>query len=550
LQSIFTFITGIGVLLFGVQFFGQSLEKILGAKFRQKLNKFAGNRFSSIGFGTLITIALQSSTAATAMFVSFAGAGIITLFQGICLIFGSNIGSAIATFVLAFESINLIEIIASITTIGVLFNIFTKKNPKLKNIGNILIGLGILFAGLILISVGTSYFKTIPEFTNFLTQFTNPILLILIGVVATFLLQSTSGVVAIVISLMATTGSAGLSLASACFLVYGVNIGTCLTTVVASLTTNTDGKRIAWVHVLFNVVGTILFTILTIFTPWLNLVSNLIPNTTLQVLVVNLIFNIITTLVFIPLATPTKSLIKILVRRSKKELQSPYTLRTSELEVPTIVIKKLNFGLNTLASEFNETLLKIEEYVLKSDVKVPKTLKNNIEELKSNIQKVYSNSIRISGLISNIDQKEIIFVQQAITNFDDIVKNYEVIIENMLDNGERIVISKTQFNKLSIYFDKLKQMFNEVAIIIENFYNENFEFDCEKYTRKLIDLSEEISFAKTIGKKEVSTIIENGESKYTCYLNITNQINDMKNNLVDIAIKSQECFKKTGGDEK
>ena len=430
-SSIFIFLAGIGVLLFGVHFMGTSMEKLLGANFRKKINKYAGNRFSCFGFGTLITFALQSSTASTAIFVSFASAGIITLFQGISLIIGCNVGTAISSFLLAFQSINLIEILASLVLVGVLMTSLAKNNVLVKNIGNALIGFGILFAGLVLVENGTAYFKTLDVFNNFILSLQNPFLLILIGTLLTVVLQSSLGSFAVLISLMATTGEAGLSVLSACYLVYGVNIGTCLTSIIAGISSGTDGKRVAYFHLLFNVLGTIIFTILTLFTP-LSTWIGLIQNPALQVLTLNLVFNLTTAIITIPFVNPLKKFMKLIVRRSKKEISNDYLIRSSELESPTLAIKKLNFQLTKLLDEYIYVFKLLNDYVLVNDTKNPKTLKKKLTELDENCARVYANSVKISGALLSQDSKNIIFAQQTVSMLQYILENYNKIISQMI----------------------------------------------------------------------------------------------------------------------
>lgn len=319
-SAIFNFLTGIGILLFGVHYLGGSKEKLFGANFRKKMNKFASNRFSSFGFGALITFALQSSTASTAIFVSFASAGIITLFQAIGLIIGCNVGTALSSFLLAFQSINLVQIIASFVLIGVLIKTFSKKNVLASNIGNAFIGFGILFVGLVLIDFATAVFKSLEGFSSFLLNFTNPFLLILIGTALTIILQSSLGTFAVIISLMASAGTSGISIISACYLVYGVNIGTCLTSILAGLSSGTDGKRVAFFHLLFNLIGTLIFTLITLFTPFASWMQMVTSNQALQLLIVNFIFNIVTAIITLPFVKTLKNFMRLIIRRSKKKL--------------------------------------------------------------------------------------------------------------------------------------------------------------------------------------------------------------------------------------
>lgn len=545
LAGIFSFLTGIGLLLFGVQFMGSSMEKLLGANFRKKINKFAGNRFSSFSLGTVITFALQSSTASTAMFVSFAGAGIISLFQGINLIIGCNVGTAISSFLLAFESINIVEIIASFALVGFIVNLFAKDNVTVRNIGNTLIGFGILFGGLVLISNGTSVFKTIEGFDTFILGFSNPFVLILVGIVITAILQSSFGAFAIIISLMATGGANGFSLLSACYLVYGINIGTCLTTVIAGYSTNTDGKRVAWFHAIFNILGTIVFSLLTAFTPWTSWLSNIVTIPSLQVLLVNLIFNTVMAVICLALATPLTNLTKLLVRRSKKEIESAYTIRTSELSIPTIAIKKLNLGMKKLFDEFASVFGKLDDYMF-NDTVSPKALKQNIQTLRKDADKVASNALKLSSNSSfqtPKDAKDIIFVQSSVKKIKAILYDIDRIIPQMLLDDKKLTFSKTRQYTLTEAFEKIQLILVKLSEIFDNFYNENLEYDCAKSSSEIMDIAEEISYLKNNDKKQTLAYMTKVDTPmYNNFLNIMNEIADIKNVLIDISMSAINFF--------
>lgn len=544
LSAIFTFLTGVGILLFGVKYMGQSFEKLVGANFRKKLNKFAGNRFSSFTFGNLLTFILQSSTATTAMFVGFAGAGIISLFQGIGLIIGCNVGTAASSFILIFDSFNVVEILAGFVFIGLMVKIFAKSNELVKNIGDALIGFGILFAGLILISSATAVFKTIDGFENFILAFTNPALLIFVGTIVSMLLQSSCGTLAIIIPLLATSSSAGMSLVSATYLIIGLNLGACFTPIIISLSTNTDGKRVAWFHLIFNVIGAIIFTLLTLLTPWVDWLGGLVKDPAIFVLLVNLIFNLLTAMITLPLAKPLCSLMKILVKRSKKEIESPYTIRTTELDSPNIAMKKLNFQLKKLLEQYSTCFDSLRDYVLVNDTKVPKNLNKKIAKLKENADIIYSNSIRISGLITHNDQKTIIFVHETINNFRDIYENYSLIVGNMFLNDKKISFGSRRKEKLSSAFDKIKVMYNLTSEIFENLYDENSSYDCASTVQKILDLSNELSSFKMEDKRYVVSSLaqKNQVTNYSNTMNIINEIADLKNSLTDMSVNSLGFF--------
>ncbi len=469
------------------------------------------------------------------------------MFQGISLIIGCNVGTAISSFLLAFQSINLIEILASLVLVGVLMTSLAKNNVLVKNIGNALIGFGILFAGLVLVENGTAYFKTLDVFNNFILSLQNPFLLILIGTLLTVVLQSSLGSFAVLISLMATTGEAGLSVLSACYLVYGVNIGTCLTSIIAGISSGTDGKRVAYFHLLFNVLGTILFTILTLFTP-LSTWIGLIQNPALQVLTLNLVFNLTTAIITIPFVTPLKKFMKLIVRRSKKEIPNDYLIRSSELESPTLAIKKLNFQLTKLLDEYIYVFKLLNDYVLVNDTKNPKTLKKKLTELDENCARVYANSVKISGALLSQDSKNIIFAQQTVSMLQYILENYNKIISQMIVDDKKLSFGARRKAMLQSMFGKLNQIYNIDKEIYQNLYNENSSFDCELAVNKILEITDELSYFKTNDKRQIIySLARNKTEVHTNIMTIINELADMKNSLLDMSVASLSFFDSTQG---
>lgn len=545
LEGIFEFFSGIGILLLGVQIMGSSLEKITGANIRRKLNTLAKSPVKSFGLGFIVTLLLSSSTAATIMVIGFASAGIVSLYQSICLVIGSNVGTTLTTFLLSLKAINVVEIIASFVFFGILIGAFAKNNVKLKNIGNAVVGLGLLFSGLVLINVGTTVFKSIEGFNDIILGLSNPFLLIFIGIAMTAVLQSGMGTMAVLISLISVTGGgAGLSIVSAAYVVYGANIGTCFTAIIASFSTGTDGKRVAWFHLLFNVIGVVIFTLLTMFTPWLNLITGLVAEPAVQLVLIDFFSNLAIAILLLPLSKPLTKLMKLIIPRSKKEIGSAYTLRTSELEIPTIAIKKLNYGLSKALEEFYDVLKSIKLYVTTSNVKNPKTLKQKVEGISSAISKLYANSVRISGEMSNPDNNNIVFAQQTLNNLGRVHKNFNDIMSQMVIDYERLHINPEQIGVLNKLFDSTSDMLSKEVEIFKNHYEEVAGYNYADSVVAILNISDGVSALNSDIKHDimVKTFKTVQITEYIYYLNILNFINDIVNNLTDIAVNGLNYF--------
>jgi len=291
-------LAGMAILLLGLRLMSQHLETAFGSKMRLLLDKVGSNRFASFGIGAGVTAAIQSSSATTAMVVGLVNTGMITLYQATNIIIGANFGTTITALLVSLQGVSLISpILASLSLIGVLIILFSKKR-LMREIGGVVLGFGLIFAGLFFMSGYMQPLLTLPAVSQAISGIANPFLLILIGIVVTALVQSSTATIAILISL----GSV-LSLPNAMFIVLGANLGTSVTAVIVALGARTNARRAAYVHVFFNVFGLILFSIvLFAFPNAYRLLEALAPESYyFQISLFHVIFNLVTgvTLIFL-----------------------------------------------------------------------------------------------------------------------------------------------------------------------------------------------------------------------------------------------------------
>lgn len=254
---------GLGLFLYGMHVMSDSIEKVAGAKLRKILEMFTTNRFTGILVGVIFTALIQSSSACTAMVVSFVNAGLMTLYQAAGVIFGSNIGTTVTALLVSFK---LEKFAPAILLIGVLLVLFGKKQKMIK-VGEVVVGFGILFMGLSTMSAAMSGLKESPFIMKQFAALKSPALAVILGFVLTAIIQSSSVTVSIMV-LMANQGLLGLDMCM--YITLGCNIGSCITAVLASLTGKKDAKRAAMIHMLFNVFGTvIMYVILRIGMDWI-----------------------------------------------------------------------------------------------------------------------------------------------------------------------------------------------------------------------------------------------------------------------------------------
>ncbi|HBI27533.1 MAG TPA: sodium:solute symporter, partial [Peptococcaceae bacterium] len=250
---------GLALFLYGMKSMGDGLQKVAGDKIRKVLERVTRYPVIAVLLGAFTTAAIQSSSATTVLVVSFVNAGLMTLKQAIGVIMGANIGTTITAQLIAFQ---LTDYIFLIITIGFCLNFFSKKRVY-HYIGQFILGLGILFLGLDVMTSSVGPLKDSPVFIEFIASFTyNPLLGVLVGILTTCLIQSSSATIGILIAL-ATQGI--ITFDAAIPVLFGDNIGTCITSLLASIGTNLNARRTALAHVMFNVVGTLIFILLLPF---------------------------------------------------------------------------------------------------------------------------------------------------------------------------------------------------------------------------------------------------------------------------------------------
>lgn len=293
---------GLALFLYGMQMMSAGLEAAAGNRMKGILERLTSNRFLGILVGAGITAVIQSSSATTVMVVGFVNSGMMTLKQAVWIIMGANIGTTITGQLIALDVGALAPLFAFI---GVAMVVFVKM-PRAHHIGQIMAGLGVLFIGMEMMSSSMMPLRDSQAFVDLMTRFSNPLLGIAVGALFTALIQSSSASVGI-LQALATSGA--ISFSSSVFILFGQNIGTCITAVLASIGTSRSAKRATIIHLMFNIIGTVLFTILCILFPLADLVASFTPDApAAQIANMHTIFNIVTTLLLLPLGNQLASL--------------------------------------------------------------------------------------------------------------------------------------------------------------------------------------------------------------------------------------------------
>ena len=337
--SVFTLCGGLAFFLFGMNTMSKSLEKMAGGKLERTLKRMTSSRLSSLLLGAGITIAIQSSSAVTVMLVGLVNSGVMQLGQTIGVIMGSNIGTTLTAWILSLSGIESgnvwVEMLKPehfspiVALVGILL-IMVSKKQKRRDIGRILMGFSILMYGMELMSGAVSPLADMPEFSSILTAFRNPLLGVLVGAVFTGVIQSSAASVGI-LQALAMTGS--ITYGMAIPIIMGQNIGTCVTAVLSSIGVNRNAKRVAAIHISFNIIGTVVCLLLFYG------VGSVIPFGFLDdragavsIALCHTIFNLFTTVILLPFSSQLEKLACILVRADSQHEEfaflDPLLLRT------------------------------------------------------------------------------------------------------------------------------------------------------------------------------------------------------------------------------
>ncbi len=344
--SLITLIGGLAFFLYGMHVMSSGLEKLAGGKLEKTLRKMTSNPFKSLLLGAGITIAIQSSSAMTVMLVGLVNSGIMQLGQTVGVIMGSNIGTTLTAWILSLSGIqsdvfwlrllkpeNFSPIFAMV---GVTM-IMASKSTRRKDVGGILVGFSVLMFGMNLMSSAVSPLADVPEFANLLVVFKNPLVGVLVGTVFTGIIQSSAASVGI---LQALSLTGGISYGMAIPIIMGQNIGTCVTALLSSIGVNKNAKRVAVVHISFNIIGTILclsvfYGVNALFP--LPFIDN--PIDGVGIAAVHSIFNIVTTAVLLPFPKQLEKLANMVVKEGRKD-DRPTFLDELLLRTPSIAVNE------------------------------------------------------------------------------------------------------------------------------------------------------------------------------------------------------------------
>lgn len=429
IEVILSLLGGLALFMYGMQMMSNNLEAVAGNRMKQILERLTANRFLGVLVGAGITALIQSSSATTVMTVGFVNSGLMTLKQAVWIIMGANVGTTITGQLIALDIGALAPLIAFV---GVMLLIFV-KSKKVQHVGGIVAGIGVLFIGMGMMSDAMVPLRDNEAFIHLMTKFSNPVIGILAGAVFTAIIQSSSASVGI-LQALAMGGVIGLH--SAVFVLFGQNIGTCITALLASVGTNRNAKRTTMIHLMFNVIGTVLFVSLCLVTPFTDWMIALTPdNPVAQIANVHTVFNLTTTLLLLPFGS-------LLVKLAVKLLPDRETqVMDADQWFEGLMASKHVLGVSTLAiaqiSGDIRQMLETAAHNVGDSFQAVEGRQSGIEEIEAREDELDLWNVRLSQKISKV-----LVLDQAprdiltLNNMFSIIGNIERIGDHAMNLAE------------------------------------------------------------------------------------------------------------------
>ena len=430
LSNIILLFAGMGIFMVAIHMTSESMEKISSSKLRHMLNKVSGNKLAGVGIGAGVTALIQSSSATTVMVVGMVNAGIMTLIQATYIIMGANIGTTITGVLSALPTLNsgesfpVTDLFMVLSFAGVIISIIAKTD-KIKTWGTFLAGLGTIFVALKCMSISMEFMQTDPTFQELIKSVTNPILLLVIGALFTGLIQSSAIVAGIVITMVGQGIQIGAGGNAVLFIILGTNIGTCVTAMLAGIGSSPNGKRASFIHLLFNVIGSIIFTVFLLLYPGFYdrvMVGLFGDNHGLIVAAFHVMFNVISTVIMFPFAKYLVSISKLVFKDKKQK--SRFVLQYIDdriLATPSIAVEQLLKETERIAVLTRQSLSLSVESFLKLDSSKSQKVKDIQEEVNFLVEEITRFLIKLSGYdLSGRDERVVSNLHYIISDFERI----------------------------------------------------------------------------------------------------------------------------------
>lgn len=531
--SVLYLLAGVGVMLFGVKMLSSGLQQVFGNKLRLYVGRLTKNKLVSSAFSCLSTFAMQSSTATTVMTIGFVGAGVVTLLQSLPMIIGANIGAALTHLILGFSNFNIKIIFASLTFVGAIM--YMMKKPTVKRIGMAISGFGLLFVGLTAISSSVGEIVANVPLAQFFENISIWPLLILIGVIVCVITSSSLSTLAILITLL-EAGS--LTFTSSAYVLYGINIGTCMTALLVSFAYNSDSKRTAVYHIAFNCVLTLIFTTLTLF-GFTKFLEFLTPSLTFNLILLDLFANLITAVIMLPLTKVFEKILKKTIKSRRVTLEKIWSIDENSLESPTLALRMLNENVYKAFMTLEDNYKIVKGAIIENRGKELKQQENKAEDFKRISDYIYLDSLKIYGKLNQKEKNQVENLHNQIICFVKIEDRFLKMIKTLNYEDRTINLSAKQKEVILKMDEILKGMMHTIKEVFIKI-KEDDTFVSEDYASVLINEVSLITKLKNESKLKIASLSKSAtqEHRYTVFLKMMNDYERLGNYMCDIVLNS------------
>ena len=485
ITSLLTLLAGIGVFLIACQMMSSNLEAASSERLKILFSKASGSKLLGVGIGALGTAAIQSSGATTVMTIGFVNAGIISLTQAATIIYGANIGTTVTAQIVALgmfggNSVSTSVIFSAFAGLGAFLGIFAKRN-SVKTLGGILAGFGLLFVGLELMSGSMEDFAALDGVKTFLAGIRNPLLLVLLGAVFTAIIQSSSVMTSIALA-MVVTGLIGID--QGIYLTMGSNIGSCVVAVIAGVTSGTNAKRTALIHLLFNCSGVLIFLLAAWGLGWFDLsygglFERIFPSAPqVQLAMFHTFFNTVTVAIMLPLTGALVALVQRMIPERPAASQAEFSLQFVDenmLRTPPIAVSQVKREILRMASIALDNVDRSIEMATRLDFAQQSLFARKEEELNFINRELIGFIVRLSGR-SGLGEKDRTYLSGTYRNIRDLERIGDYA-ENIVEYATILADSHQQFSDDAKYeISQLKTLLHQLYdYAIEAYRNESLD---------------------------------------------------------------------------
>ena len=469
---------GLGAFLFGMKYMGDGLELAAGSKMKDLLEKLTRNRILGFLLGVFVTVVIQSSSATTVMVMGFINAGIMDLAQATGVIFGANIGTTITSVLIALDVSGIAPFCICVGAFMMLYS----KNARVKHVGQVILGFGLLFQGLHTMSDAMKPLGQVAWFQSFIMNTRNPILGILVGALICAVIQSSSAAVGI-LQALALQGLMPLHFAS--YLICGINIGSAMPTILASMSARNNAKRAAMIYLIYNVVGGVVMTLVTMLLPYTQLIERLVPDPMFQVSVVHILFKVVSAGLLLPCTNLVVKLTYRLIPKQKHEDAA----RLEYIDVnlvgnPSVSLLQIRSEVDRMSSLVFDNVELAMDGVLNNEVRNAQTITENESVIDYLTDAISDYLVKFN--VQELSTQEAMYVNRVFQTLSDMERIGDYA-EHLLHVNERctekrLTYSDVARNELQELFDNVKELYTQATA---RFHTQDISIDELKHLARL-----------------------------------------------------------------